>query len=127
MIFPCVEFHSDMKVGNAGSSVKYVPRTPSVDNIKIKAIKKSFVVATIAAARYAGANNPIIKGFFLSINSHYLIDNVAVAHGVEPRPYKPESLVLPLDNAPRLGLLRVIIDFGTSKCQVQVLNLKGHL
>jgi len=24
-------------------------------------------------------------------------------------------------------LLRVIIDFGTSKCQVQVLNLKGHL
>ena len=116
-----------MKVGNTGNSVKYAPRTPSVDNIKIKAIKKSFVVATIAAARYAGANNPIIKGFFLSINSHYLIDNVAVAHGVEPRPYKPESLVLPLDNAPRLGLLRVIIDFGTSKCQVQVLNLKSHL
>jgi len=24
-------------------------------------------------------------------------------------------------------LLRVIIDFGTSKCQVQVLNLNGHL
>ena len=104
IIFPCIEFHSDMKFGNIGNSVKYVPRTPSVDNIKIKAIKKSFVIATIAAARYAGANNPIIKGFFLSINSHHLIDNVAAAQGVEPRPHKPESRVLPLDNAPALVL-----------------------
>ena len=69
MIFPCVEFHSDMKVGNTGNSVKYAPRTPSVDNIKIKAIKKSFVIATLTTARYAGAQNPKINGFFLSINS----------------------------------------------------------
>ena len=52
---------------------------------------------------------------------------MAGAQGVEPRPHEPESRVLPLDNAPALGLLRVIIDFGTSKCQVQVLNLRGHL
>ena len=51
MIFPCVEFHSDMKVGNTGDSVKYAPRTPNVDNIKIKAIKKSLVMATVADAR----------------------------------------------------------------------------
>ena len=58
-----------MKVGNTGNSVKYGPRTPSMDNIKIKAIKKSFVIATLAAARYAGAQNPKRNGFFLPINS----------------------------------------------------------
>ena len=33
-----------------------------------------------------------------------LADNVAGAQGVEPRPHEPESRVLPLDNAPALGL-----------------------
>ena len=69
MIFPCVEFHFDIKVGNTGNSFKYAPRTPNVDNRKIKAIKKSFMIATFATARYAGAQNPKINGFFLSINS----------------------------------------------------------
>ena len=69
MIFPYVEFHSDMKVRNTGDSVKYAPRTPNVDNIKIKAIKKSFVITTLATARYAGAQNPKRNGFFLSTNS----------------------------------------------------------
>ena len=58
-----------MSERNAGGSVKYVPRTPILDKIKIKAIKKSFVIATLATARYAGAQNPKINGFFLSINS----------------------------------------------------------
>ena len=64
---------------------------------------------------------------FVNLKIYLFVISMAGAQGVEPRPHEPESRVLPLDNAPRLGLLRVIIDFGTSKCQVQVLNLKGHL
>ena len=33
-----------------------------------------------------------------------LADRMAGAQGVEPRPHEPESCVLPLDNAPALGL-----------------------
>jgi hypothetical protein len=40
-----------MKVGNTGNSVKYVPRTPILDKIKIKAIKKAFFIATLDEAR----------------------------------------------------------------------------
>ena len=33
-----------------------------------------------------------------------LAGSMAGAQGVEPRPHEPESRVLPLDNAPALGL-----------------------
>ena len=42
---------------------------------------------------------------------------MAGAQGVEPRPHEPESRVLPLDNAPALGLSGGMIGFGRGKCQ----------
>jgi hypothetical protein len=51
IIFTYIEFHSDIKVGNTGNSVKYVPGIPNLDTIKIKANKKTFFIATLVEAR----------------------------------------------------------------------------
>ena len=50
---------------------------------------------------------------------------MAGAQGVEPRPREPESRVLPLDNAPAQACQLVIIGFGNSRCQAQVLIFRG--
>ena len=47
---------------------------------------------------------------------------MAGAQGVEPRPHEPESRVLPLDNAPALGLSSSYSRFWE---QAQVLIFRG--
>ena len=41
---------------------------------------------------------------FVNLKIHLFVISMAGAQGVEPRPHEPESRVLPLDNAPALGL-----------------------
>ena len=41
---------------------------------------------------------------FVNLKIYLFIISMAGAQGVEPRPHEPESRVLPLDNAPALGL-----------------------
>ena len=47
---------------------------------------------------------------------------MAGAQGVEPQPHEPESCVLPLDNAPELGLSTRYNRFWPGMCQVLTSN-----
>ena len=54
-----------------------------------------------------------------------LAGNMAGAQGVEPRPHEPESRVLPLDNAPALGLSGGYNRFWEQWVSSSSFNLQG--